>query len=140
MELFAHATKGLTDKMKDHVEKFNSSLLEEISKHGFFWTVLHFSSHYGHMDLLKYCISFFRNDEMRFDIYNLQTIEGKTPLFCAITSGDINLEKKKQIISLWFETRLVDLTLRKKTGEDLLELSKKNNLYNFIVENCLMED
>jgi hypothetical protein len=77
---------------------------------------------------------------MRFDIYNLQTIEGKTPLFCAITSGDINLEKKKQIISLWFETRLVDLTLRKKTGEDLLELSKKNNLYNFIVENCLMED
>ena len=64
----------------------------------------------------------------------------KTPLFCAILSGDIKLEKKKEIVKLWFETFNIDLQLRKKTGEDLLELAKKNSLYEFIVENCMRED
>jgi hypothetical protein len=47
----------------------------------------------------------------------------KTPLFCAILSGDIKLDKKKEIVKLWFDTYQVDLYLRKKTGEDLLELA-----------------
>lgn len=59
--------------------------------------------------------------------HNLE-IYSKTPLFCAILSGDINLDKKKVIVSLWFDTYMVDLQLRKKTGEDLLELARKNNL------------
>jgi hypothetical protein len=41
---------------------------------------------------------------------------------------------------MWFDTFCVDLSLRKKTGEDLLELAKKNNLYEFIVEFCMRED
>jgi hypothetical protein len=34
----------------------------------------------------------------------------------------------------------VDLNLRKSTGEDLLELAKKNSLYDYIVLYCLRED
>ena len=34
----------------------------------------------------------------------------------------------------------MDLSLRKGTGEDLLELAKRNNLYDFIVQYCLRED
>jgi hypothetical protein len=64
----------------------------------------------------------------------------KTPLFCAILSGDIKIEQKKEIVKLWFDTYMIDLTLRKKTGEDLLELAKKNNLYDFIVDFCMRED
>ena len=64
----------------------------------------------------------------------------KTPLFCAILSGDIKLDKKKEIVKLWFDTYMVDLQLRKKTGEDLLELARKNNLYEYIVDNCMRED
>ena len=64
----------------------------------------------------------------------------KTPLFCAILSGDIKPEQKKEIVKMWFDTFMVDLSLRKKTGEDLLELAKKNNLYDFIVEFCMRED
>jgi len=75
-----------------------------------------------------------------FEIFNLQTVEGKTPLFCAILSGDIKIEKKKEIVKLWFDTFSVDLTLRKKTGEDLLELAKKNNLYDYIMDSCMRED
>lgn len=41
---------------------------------------------------------------------------------------------------MWFDTYMVDLSLRKKTGEDLLELAKKNALYDFIVEFCMRED
>ena len=47
-------------------------------------------------------------------------------MFCAILSGDIKSDKKKEIVKLWFDTYCVDLTLRKETGEDLLELAKKN--------------
>ena len=55
-------------------------------------------------------------------------------------SGDINLEKKKEIVKLWFDTYQIDLNLRKKTGEDLLALASKNNLYDYIVDNCMRED
>ncbi len=71
---------------------------------------------------------------------NLQTIEGKTPLFCAILSGDIKIDKKKELIKLLFDTNLIDLNCRKVSGEDLLELAKKNKLYEFIVVYCLRED
>ena len=64
----------------------------------------------------------------------------KTPLFCAILSGDIKFEQKKEIVKMWFDTYSIDLSLRKKTGEDLLELAKKNNLYDYIAEFCMRED
>ena len=71
----------------------------------------------------------------------MQTTEGKTPLFCAVLSGDIKqLSYKQRIIKLWFDTNCVDLSLRKQSGEDLLQLAKKNKLYEFIVEYCLRED
>ena len=41
---------------------------------------------------------------------------------------------------MWFDTFTIDLTLRKKTGEDLLDLAKKNNMYDFIVNHCMRED
>lgn len=61
-------------------------------------------------------------------------------MFCAILSGDIKLERKKEIVKLWFDTYNIDLQLRKKTGEDLLDLAKKNNLYEYIVDHCMKED
>lgn len=37
-------------------------------------------------------------------VINMQTIEGKTPLFCAILSGDINMNIKKDIIKILFDS------------------------------------
>ena len=70
----------------------------------------------------------------------MQTVEGKTPLFCTILSGDIKIPAKKEIIKLLFDSGHIDLSLRKSSGEDLLELAKKNSLYDFIVVFCLRED
>lgn len=102
--------------------------------------MLHYASHYGHFDVLCFLVEFLDDHPDKFDIYNMQTTEGKTPLFCAILSGDISVKMKRKIIKLWFDTNSIDLRLRKQSGEDLLQLAKKNKLYDFIVEYCLRED
>ena len=140
MELYNCSTKGNLDELKTIVTNKKYSLVEEVSKGSYYWTVFHYASHYGHFNILQYLIEIYDDNPLKYDIYNLQTVEGKTPLTCAILSGDIKIEQKKEIIKLWFDTYMVDLHLRKKSGEDLLELAKKNNLYDFIVEFCIRED
>ena len=54
-------------------------------------------------------------------------------MFCAVCSADIDIDKKKEVIAMWFETDMVDLKVRKESGEDLLQLAKKNGLYDYIV-------
>ena len=56
-------------------------------------------------------------------------------------SGDIkDLEVKKEIIKMLFDTNCINLTLRKASGEDMLELAQKNSLKDFIIVYCLRED
>lgn len=139
MLLYNSSTKGDLVEIQSVCTK-QFSLLEEVSKAGYYWTVFHYASHYGHVELLEWLLEQFDNHANKYEIYNLQTAEGKTPVFCAILSGDIDIEKKKVIIKMWFDTWQVDTDIRKKSGEDLLELARKNNLYDFIVEHCLRED
>ena len=104
---------------------------------------MHYASHYGHVRVLQYLVNYLleHNEEDSFEILNMQTLEGKTPLFCAILSCDIKqAQTKKSIIKLLFETGKIDLSLRKGSGEDLLDLAKRNQLYDFIVKECLRED
>ena len=97
MELYTCSTKGRLQEMRDILiasddcpDKKTYSITEEISKSGYFWTVLHYASHYGHYDVLSFLIEFLEDHPEKFEIYNMQTFEGKTPLFCAILSGDIS--------------------------------------------------
>jgi len=147
MELYTFATKGRFQEIREILMKDPEnpnkkiySITEEISKSGYYWTVLHYASHYGHFDVLSFLVEFLEDHPDKFDIYNMQTTEGKTPLFCAILSGDISVKMKRKIIKLWFDTNCIDFRLRKQSGEDLLQLAKKNKLYDFIVEYCLRED
>ena len=145
MMLYGASTKGRLEDLKDILEPINGykdalSVTEEISKAGYYWTSLHYASHYGHYEVVQYLIEFLSDHPDKSDIFNMQTAEGKTPLFCAILSSDIDAKRKQQIIKLWFDTNQVDLKLRKSTGEDLLQIAKKNKQYDFIVEYCLRED
>ena len=97
MELYTCSTKGRLQEMRDILlsdsdepTKKCYSITEEISKSDYFWTVLHYASHYGHYDVLSFLIEFLDEHPEKFEIYNMQTFEGKTPLFCAILSGDIS--------------------------------------------------
>jgi ankyrin repeat protein len=92
MELYTSSTKGKIDELKEVLTNKKYSVTEEISKSGYFWTVLHYASHYGHYEVLSYLIDFLEDHPEKFEIFNMQTTEGKTPLFCAILSGDIKIE------------------------------------------------
>lgn len=56
MELYNSSTKGNLEDLMSIVENKKYSLVEEVSKAGYFWTVLHYASHYGHTKILEYLI------------------------------------------------------------------------------------
>ena len=59
MELYNSSTKGNLEDLMTIVKDKKFSLLEEVSKAGYFWTVLHYASHYGHVKVLEYLIGQF---------------------------------------------------------------------------------
>ena len=81
MELYTCATKGKLDELKHLLEDKGFSVSEEVSKAGHFWTVLHYSAHYGHTEVIRYLVEDFLQDPAkckeaygnRADILNLQT-------------------------------------------------------------------
>ena len=62
MELYTCSTKGMLQNLKEVLEPENYglkeagkkafSVTEEVSKSGYYWTVLHYSSHYGKLEVL----------------------------------------------------------------------------------------
>lgn len=71
MELYNSSTKGNFDEMKIIVEIKKYSLVEEVSKAGYYWTVFHYASHYGHAKVLQFLIDQVENHSDKFDIFNL---------------------------------------------------------------------
>ena len=141
MQLYNCSTQGRIEELQRLLNDEGYSCTEEVSKEGHFWTVLHYASHYGHYRVLEFLVNYLENNENSFEILNMQTLEGKTPLFCAILSCDIKQgQVKKDIIKLLFDTGKMDLSLRKGSGEDLLDLARRNHLYDYIVTQCLRED
>jgi hypothetical protein len=76
MELYNSSTKGNFDEVKAIVEVKKYSLVEEVSKAGYYWTVFHYASHYGHARVLEYLIEQVENHPDKYEIFNLQTVEG----------------------------------------------------------------
>ena len=92
MRLYECSTEGRIDELREMLEgEEKYSVTEEVSKSGYYWTIIHYASHFGHYEVLQYIVmEFLRDHPDRFEIFNLQTTEGKSPLFCAILSSDIN--------------------------------------------------
>jgi hypothetical protein len=56
MELYNSSTKGNLEDLINIVILKKYSLVEEVSKSGYYWTVFHYASHYGHIQVLEYLI------------------------------------------------------------------------------------
>ena len=56
MELYNASTKGHLDDLIHIVNNKKYSLVEEVSKAGYYWTVFHYASHYGHTHILQYLL------------------------------------------------------------------------------------
>ena len=76
MELYNSSTKGSLDDLMAIAKEKNYSLVEEVSKAGYYWTVFHYASHYGHSKVLEFLIEQFSNHADKYEIFNLQTVEG----------------------------------------------------------------
>ena len=76
MELYNSSTKGNFDEMKIIVELKKYSLVEEVSKAGYYWTIFHYASHYGHARVLEFLIDQVDSHPDKYEIFNLQTVEG----------------------------------------------------------------
>ena len=76
MELYNSSTKGKLEDLQTIVQTKKYSLVEEVSKAGYFWTVFHYASHYGHANVLSFLIDSFQDHPDKYDIFNLQTVEG----------------------------------------------------------------
>jgi ankyrin repeat protein len=71
MELYQCCTKGDLETLKNLIDIKKYSILEEVSKNGFYWTMFHYASHYGKIEVLKYLIDKFNNHPDKFEIFNL---------------------------------------------------------------------
>lgn len=98
MQLYNCSTQGRIEDLQRLLKDQGYSATEEVSKEGHYWTVLHYASHYGHFKVLQFLVQYLGEQENSYEILNMQTSEGKTPLFCAILSCDIKLHQKKEII------------------------------------------
>ena len=76
MELYTTSTKGKLEELRSIHNNKKYPLVEEVSKAGYYWTVFHYASHYGHTDVLEYLIDKYDVNEDKFEIFNLQTVEG----------------------------------------------------------------
>ena len=113
MQLYNCSTQGKVEELRALLAEKGFSVTEEVSKEGHYWTVLHYASHYGHLKVLEFLMEYIKDKEYSNELLNMQTVEGKTPLFCTILSGDIQIAMKKDIIKLLFDSGHIDLSLRK---------------------------
>ena len=94
MNLYNCSTKGNVEELRTLLEEKQYSVSEEVSKEGHYWTVLHYAAHYGHLNVLQFLMQFVKEKDLLHEMLNMQTVEGKTPLFCTILSGDITIPVK----------------------------------------------
>lgn len=53
MRLYECSTEGRIDELRQMLEgKEKYSVTEEVSKSGYYWTIIHYASHFGHYEVL----------------------------------------------------------------------------------------
>lgn len=75
MRLYNSSVKGKLEDLKDMLEGRNGldpfSVTEEVSKGGYYWTIIHYASHFGHYEVLQYIIEFLDDHPNKFEIFNM---------------------------------------------------------------------
>jgi len=138
MELYNTAINGNVDKLKELVEVKKYNLMEECSASGYYWTVLHYASHYGHINVVNYILEYYQSHCDKVDLLNLQSNLGLSPLLISINNSG-STEKKKQIIELYVHYDIIDFKVCSKEGDDIFDLCKKQGLLEYLLS-ILKED
>ena len=70
MEMFNASTKGIIEDLEQIADTKKYSLVEEVSKAGYYWTVFHYASHYGHVKFLENLLKRYEDHPMKYEIFN----------------------------------------------------------------------
>lgn len=138
MELYDCGVKGDLEKLKNLHKIKNYNIMEECSASGYFWTVLHYASHYGFVNIVRYIVELYKDDPDKTFKLNIQSNLGLTPLMIAINNMS-NHEKKKEIIDIFAQHNAIDFNICTAKGEDIIELCTKHNLLDYLYR-ALKED
>jgi len=138
MELYNSSINGNVDALKNLVENKKYNLMEECSASGYFWTVLHYASHYGHINIINFILDYHQNNQNKLDILNMQSNLGLSPLLISINNSG-SIDKKKQVIELFVRYDAIDFKICSKEGDDIFDLCKKQNLLEYLLS-VLKED
>lgn len=138
MELYNSGISGDITKLHELIEVKKFPLMEECSASGYYWTVLHYASHYGNVKIIEFILEYYKFDPDKLDILNLQSNLGLSPLLIAMNI--VSAEKKKQIIDLFIRYDAIDFNICcKDSNEDIFDICKKHNLLDYLLSN-LKED
>ncbi len=138
MELYNTAINGNVEKLKELIEKKKYSIMEECSASGYYWTALHYASHYGHINVVEYILQTLQNNGEKVDMLNLQSNLGLSPLLISINNS-CSVDKKKKVIELYVHYDIIDFKICSKEGEDIFDLCKKHSLLEYLLS-ILKED
>ena len=58
MELYTCSVNGKTAELEKYLNEKKYSVTEEVSRADHFWTVLHYASHYGHLEVIKFLLEY----------------------------------------------------------------------------------
>lgn len=138
MELYDCGVKGDLNNLKNIVENKKYNLSEECSANGYYWTVMHYASHYGYVDIIKYVVNHYKDNPNKLEILNIQSNIGMSPLMIAVNNiGDEN--KKKNILKIFVDNNIIDFSICSVKGEDIISICNKYNLLDYLYS-LLKED
>ena len=137
MELYDCGVKGDIEKLKSIVLSKKYNLSEECSATGYFWTVLHYASHYGFVNIVKYVVEYYKDEPNKIDILNLQSNLGMSPLMIAINNVS-DISKKKEILEIYVNNNAIDYNICSAKGDDIIAICSKQNLLDHLY--CLLKE
>jgi hypothetical protein len=138
MELYNCGTNGDCKTLKELIDEKSYPLFEECSASGYFWTCLHYASHYGYVDIVEFYLKKTQNDPNKVDKLSMQSNLGLSPLFISLCNLS-NLEKKKDILKLHVQFDVIDYKICSKNGEDIFKICQNQGLLEYFLS-LLKED
>ena len=138
MDLYNSCTNGDTAKYIEVIKSGNYPILEECSAAGYFWTGLHYASHYGHYDIIKFTLEELKDKPDKVEMVSIQSNEGMTPYAIAIMNIS-DLEKRRNVLQLYVDYDVININLFTCANKDIFELANSYQVLD-ILEPYAKED
>ena len=121
MVLYQTAIKGDINDFKKLISK-GYPLLEEVSAKSFYWTPLHYTMHYGKMEIAFYIMETLKERGIYNKAMALESNDKRTPVLCLLKSNALSANTKADCFR-----RLVE-RFPIKVNEQVLKEIKNRNL------------